>query len=641
MEAFLLTYWRGSKNQMQMSESCGNSYSDIVPHLISNTPAMLKTDSKGWSALRTQLSNLRDNLEFCTDTVCDVEVCLDPRDTTNMNEGYSKERISMSFEKFFFQTIDDCKDNMYLKDWHIDKAKDLQFEYSVPEAFRDDWLNWYWRSCRGGDDDYSFLYMGGKCTFTALHHDVCCSNSWSFNLFGRKKWTLWAPSESHKLALHYTVRDTLSSTGSSSADIIDHKNMSEHSTSAKINSDTETNKSSDSSAVHITADLVKDAREGCYDGGQYPGVALAQQTVFIQGVDDVIFVPSGWYHQVENLPDETATASEESAVNGRSGLENLTVSLNRNWFNGFSVREVWLFLTREFTAVRAELQHIKPIMPAWTQEGVSISCRDGGSDSVSVSESVRERERERVGREMFGSFYSDYTPPMEYTEWHKEVDNIIHANAALNMKEFVELISARVMMMETCRRLIDEEDSLPSSSHSDSNLDAVRTRPCAQASRARDDLLQWSALLCPRYKQCISDEDVTLYRLLCTSLLPFNYDVTQNRLSSYLPANDIGNTANKAFRGGHDYQFNDCLRGEEGSASMQSCALEHTCSQLSIIVNDMLSSDDFLMHLTCCLQSEIEVTHGESSPFDVALAVLVTKSSLQGLQNSICRLWCG
>jgi Cupin-like domain len=616
-----------------MSESCRDSYSDIVPHLISNTPAMLKTDSKGWASLRKQLSSLRDNLEFCTDTVCDVEVCLDPRDTANMNEGYSKERISMTFEEFFSHTIDKCTDNMYLKDWHIDKAKGLQFEYSVPEAFRDDWLNWYWKSCRAGDDDYSFLYMGGKGTFTALHHDVCCSNSWSLNLFGRKKWTLWAPSESHKLALHYTGRDTLSSTGSSSSDIIEHENMSEHSTSPKISSNMDMKSSSDSSAVHNNADLVKDAREGCYDGGQYPGVALAQQTVFYQGVDDVVFVPSGWYHQVENVPDETATESEESAVNGRSGLENSTVSLNRNWFNGFSVREVWLFLTREFTAVRAELQHMKPIMPAWTLEGVSISCRDGDSVSVSVSE--------RAGRNKFGSFYSDYTPPMEFTEWHKEVDNIIHANAALNMKEFVELVSARVIMMETCNRFIDEEDSLPSSSHSDSNLDAVHTQPCAQTSRARDDLLQWSALLCPRYEQCISDEDVEVYRLLCTSLLPFNYDVTQNRLSSYLPANDIGNTANMAFSGGHDYQFNGCMRGEEGSASLQSCALEHTCSQLNKIVNDMLSSDDFLIHLTCCLQSEIEVLHGKSSPFDVALAVLVTKSSLERLQISICRLWCG
>ena len=618
---------------MQMSESCRDSYSDIVPHLISNTPAMLKTDSKRWTALRNQLSSLRDNLEFCTNTVCEVEVCRDPRDTMNMDEGYSKERISMSFEEFFSHTIDKCKDNVYLKDWHVDKAKGLQFEYLVPEAFRDDWLNWYWKSCRGGDDDYSFLYMGGKGTFTALHHDVCCSNSWSYNLFGRKKWTLWAPSESHKLALHYTVRDILSSSGSPSGDIIEHENMPNDLTSPKANSDNDTNRSNNSSAVHTTADLVKDAREGCYDGGQYPGVALAQQTVFYQGVDDVIFVPSGWYHQVENIPDETATNSEEGALNGRSALEKLTVSLNRNWFNGFSVREVWLFLSREFAAVRVELQHIKPIMPAWTLEGVSTSCRDGGSDSDSV--------RERVGRNMFGSFYSDYIPPMEYTEWHQEVDKIIHANAALNMKEFVELISARVMMMETCRRYVKEEDSLPSSSHFESNLDAVHKRPGAQTSRTRDNLLEWSALLCPRYEQCISDEDVNVYRLLCSSLLPFNYDVTQNRLSSNLPAIDIGNTANNAFREGYRRDFNGCMRGEEGGAILQSCVLEHTCSQLNEIVNDMLSSDDFLIHLTCCLQSEIEVLHGESSPFDIALVVLETKSSLQCLQISICSLWYG
>ena len=377
-----------------MLDSYEDSYADIVPHLINNTPAMLKNNSRGWTALRSQLSNLRNHSEFCAENFCDVEVCLDPIDATTMNEGYSKERISMSFEKFFNHTIDMRRDDMYLKDWHIDRAKGLKFEYSVPEAFRDDWLNWYWKSCRGGVDDYSFLYIGGEDTFTALHHDVCCSNSWSFNLFGRKKWTLWAPSELHKLALHYTTNNTLDSRSTVPADITKNGIIHEDSDALKIDSDI--NRNNNGCVVQTSTDFVKDARDGCYDKERYPGVSIAMQTVFYQGVDDVIFVPSGWYHQVENIaaastapatpaatpaaasaspapasPAAAAAAApapagdsvthiENSIKHEKNPLKNMTVSLNRNWFNGFSVREVWLFLTRDFAAARKELEHIKP-----------------------------------------------------------------------------------------------------------------------------------------------------------------------------------------------------------------------------------------------------------------------------------------
>ena len=591
-----------------------------MPHLINNTPAMLKSESRGWTALRNQLSMLRSHSDFCAKNVCDIEVCLDTRDATIVNEGYSKERISMSFEEFFSHTIDMNRDDMYLKDWHIDKAKGLHFEYSVPEAFRDDWLNWYWKSCRGGEDDYSFLYIGGKGTYTALHHDVCCSNSWSINLFGRKKWTLWAPSESHKLALHYTVRSTLNSISNLPNDIIDDKFICRDFTT--FENDIDVNRNSDGYAVHTGADFVKDAREGCYDEGQYPGVRLAKQIVFFQGVDDVIFVPSGWYHQVENIADETVSEPEDSVMNESNQLENMTVSLNRNWFNGFCVREVWLFLTREFTAVRKELQHIKPSTPAWNLESNSSHCVDD----------------EKLTKNMSRSLYSDYTPPMEYAEWHVEVDKLIGANAALNMKEFVELISARVMMMVTCRAFVD--DSSPSTSHCVDSLSVTQTRPCAQAMRERDIMLSWSALLCPRYEQCVTDEDVEVYNLLRTSLLPLEYDAKLNRLSSYLPLSDIDNTDKKKLKEIHGPKGADCIRGKEGSVAAQSTALEYTCDQLMSIVEDMLSSDDFLIHLTCCLQSELEALEEPALPFDVTSAVLVIKSNLQGLQRSINRLKC-
>lgn len=635
-----------------MLDSYEDSYADIVPHLINNTPAIMKTNSRGWTALRSQLSNLRNHSEFCAENFCDVEVCLDPIDATTMNEGYSKERISMSFEKFYTDAIDMHRDDMYLKDWHIDQAKGLEFEYTVPEAFCDDWLNWYWKSCRGGVDDYSFLYIGGRETFTALHHDVCCSNSWSFNLFGRKKWTLWAPSELHKLALHYTANNALNSMSTFPEDITKSETIVKDSDASNIDSDI--NRNNNGCVVHTSTDFVKDARDGCYDKEKYPGISLAKQTVFYQDVDDVVFVPSGWYHQVENMaaasaappaaaaaatapvtPTAAAVAAdsvtymENSSViheEKENPLENMTVSLNRNWFNGFSVREVWLFLTREFAAARKELEHVKPNKSAFTLENNSNSGPSGDGD--------------KRDRNISNSLFSDYTPPMEFLEWYLEVDKLIRANAALNMKEFVELISARVMMMENCRIYV--ENLSLTNCHTVDDPSHKCTRACAQDSRTQDCLLTWSALFCPKYEQCVTDEDVEVYHLLCTSLLPLEYDVTRYRLSSYLPPSVVHDTINEDLNENNVLEGLDNMREKEIEANVvvQCSAMEHTCSEVYSIIHDMLSSDDFLIHLTCCLQPELQVLeeNGQTAPFDVTSSIQVIKSNLQGLLCSINKL---
>ncbi len=56
----------------------------------------------------------------------------------------------------------------------------------------------------------------------------------------------------------------------------------------------------------------------------------------LQQPGDVVFVPSGWHHQVEN---------EEDAV-----------SVNHNWLNGANVAHVWRQLDRAREDVKRELQ---------------------------------------------------------------------------------------------------------------------------------------------------------------------------------------------------------------------------------------------------------------------------------------------
>lgn len=91
--------------------------------------------------------------------------------------------------------------------------------------------------------DFRFCYVGPAGTFTPLHRDVYSSYSWSANIVGRKRWWLFPPDRLERLKDRH-------------------------------------------------GDFVFDVRTLEDEGG---GIQLIQQE------GQVIFVPSGWYHQVQNL----------------------------------------------------------------------------------------------------------------------------------------------------------------------------------------------------------------------------------------------------------------------------------------------------------------------------------------------------
>ena len=91
-------------------------------------------------------------------------------------------------------------------------------------------------------NDFRFCYIGPAGTFTPLHRDVYASYSWSANVVGRKKWWFFPP-------------DRLQT-------------------------------------VHRNGELVFDVREIQKGAG---GLEMIQQE------GEIIFVPSGWHHQVMNL----------------------------------------------------------------------------------------------------------------------------------------------------------------------------------------------------------------------------------------------------------------------------------------------------------------------------------------------------
>ena len=237
--------------------------------------------------------------------------------TQEQGNGYARPRVSMTMEEFLQQiTIHQDNrpnghENMYLKDFHIDPLLGLstnnnptQSLYTIPECFRDDWLNWYWQHVRQSEDDYSFAYVGTPGTTTLIHHDVGCSYSWSVNLTGHKRWLLWPPKYAHQLLQQDVVHSKkdnmcmgcLDHTTSDADATISDNTVSKHAPSNEFN---------EGGLEHC---LIDDARYHLY--------AREHAIIIEQRVGQALFVPSGWYHQVENImpyPEEDKMLAASTA----------------------------------------------------------------------------------------------------------------------------------------------------------------------------------------------------------------------------------------------------------------------------------------------------------------------------------------
>ncbi|KAF1782322.1 Thioredoxin, conserved site [Phytophthora cactorum] len=144
-------------------------------------------------------------------------------------------------------------------------------DWHFVHAFGHDVYVW-WDHKEKSESDYRFVYL-----------DVFRSYSWSVNVCGRKKWVFYHPDDESKLKDRF----------------------------GRL--------------------VVSDVTVGNIDKENYPHFHEAKPVYVIQETGDAIFVPSGWYHQVENLED--------------------TISINHNWFNGYNVRELWDFFKKEYAAV--------------------------------------------------------------------------------------------------------------------------------------------------------------------------------------------------------------------------------------------------------------------------------------------------
>ena len=188
---------------------------------------------------------------------------------------------------------------LYLKDWKFVSSHPTANIYRCPELFYDDWLN------DAKNSSYKFIYLGRKGTVTAFHADVLRSFSWWTNIVGMKQWYFIAPQHSHllydcfgtKLAFH--LHADIAST-------IENDEIS--------------------GTEHQTND---------YMSVLYPGLRYARQHAFsvLQKSGETIFVPSNWFHTVENTDD--------------------TLSINHNWLNGANIRKSWQYINSKVRCSRA------------------------------------------------------------------------------------------------------------------------------------------------------------------------------------------------------------------------------------------------------------------------------------------------
>ncbi|XP_056148705.1 2-oxoglutarate and iron-dependent oxygenase JMJD4 [Lampris incognitus] len=273
-------------------------------HLLPNQPCMFsRSFTEEWRCRKQWVTedgkpHFQKLLQEFDETPVPIANC-------NAKEYNANPKQIMPFKKFIHYWKEYIQNGhsspkgcLYLKDWHMSRDFPEHDVYSTPVFFSSDWLNEYWDTLQV--DDYRFVYMGPKGSWTPFHADVFRSYSWSANICGRKKWLLYPPGQEEFL------RDT-------------HGNL----------------------AYDITApDL--------HDKDLFPHFHKACQPLeIIQEAGEILFVPSGWHHQVYNLED--------------------TISINHNWLNSCNVDIMWQFLQNELSSVQKEIEEWRNTMDSWHQ----------------------------------------------------------------------------------------------------------------------------------------------------------------------------------------------------------------------------------------------------------------------------------
>ncbi|KAH0506300.1 JmjC domain-containing protein 4 [Microtus ochrogaster] len=270
------------------------SYADFVKgFLLPNLPCVFSSAfTESWGSRRRWVTSAgKPDFDYLLQKYGDVVV---PVANCGVREYNSNPKEHMPFRDYISYWKEYIQGGcssprgcLYLKDWHLCRdslVDDLEDIFTLPVYFSSDWLNEFWDVLNV--DDYRFVYAGPRGT------------CWSVNICGRKKWLFFPPGQEEAL------RDC-------------HGNL----------------------PYDVTAPELLDTR--LYPRMQHSSLPLE----VIQEAGEMIFVPSGWHHQVYNLDD--------------------TISINHNWVNGCNLAHMWRFLQQELQAVQQEVREWKDSMPDW------------------------------------------------------------------------------------------------------------------------------------------------------------------------------------------------------------------------------------------------------------------------------------
>uniref|UniRef100_A0A182QKI5 Jumonji domain-containing protein 4 n=1 Tax=Anopheles farauti TaxID=69004 RepID=A0A182QKI5_9DIPT len=155
--------------------------------MLPNRAVVIEGVAKDWECLRRWIDRSMVpptlNVVYLKNTLPNVPVPVADCDKQHYN---SHEKLEQNLHEFLqrWQTNATTERNRYyLKDWHLRRENPDYAFYRTPALFASDWLNEY--LTEKGTDDYRFVYIGPKGTWTAFHADVFGSYSWSVNIFGQ------------------------------------------------------------------------------------------------------------------------------------------------------------------------------------------------------------------------------------------------------------------------------------------------------------------------------------------------------------------------------------------------------------------------------------------------------------------------
>ncbi|XP_039076185.1 2-oxoglutarate and iron-dependent oxygenase JMJD4 isoform X2 [Hyaena hyaena] len=279
------------------------AYADFFKgYLLPNRPCVFSSSfTAGWGSRRHWVTpsgkpNFEHLLRKYGDVVVPVANCGVQEYNSNPKEHMPLRDYISYWQEYIQGGYSSPRGCLYLKDWHLCRDASAEDVFTLPVYFSSDWLNEYWDAL--DVDDYRFVYMGPTGTWSPFHADIFRSFSWSVNICGRKKWFFFPPGQEEALrdchgGLPYDVTSPV---------LLDRR--------------------------------LYPMREHCS-----PPLEVTQEA------GEMVFVPSGWHHQVHNLED--------------------TISINHNWVNGCNLANMWHFLQQELHAVQQEVNEWRDTMPDW------------------------------------------------------------------------------------------------------------------------------------------------------------------------------------------------------------------------------------------------------------------------------------